>query len=57
MPQNIYEWWATHKGELWKCAVTVLGAVVWYAGRELMQRQRLPFVSPPQAAGFSAPED
>lgn len=38
-------WWSTNKNEVGKCTLIVLGALVWYVGRELMHRQRLPFLS------------
>ena len=41
----IGDWWNTHKGEVGKCVIIALGALVWYVGRELMYHQRLPFVS------------
>ena len=46
MAKIIGPWWHTHKDEVDKCLVIVIGSVVWYVGRELMTRQRLPFVSP-----------
>jgi hypothetical protein len=39
-------WWNHNKNEVGKCLLIMLGALVWYVGRELMHRQRLPFVSP-----------
>lgn len=45
MVKLLGHWWQAHKDEVGKCAVIVLGSVVWFVGRELMTRQRLPFVS------------
>jgi hypothetical protein len=45
MLETISNWWTDHKDEVGKCAVIMIGAVVWYVGRELMHRQRLPFIS------------
>ena len=50
MLETIEKWWKDHKDEMGKCAIVMLGAVVWYVGRELMHRHRLPFVSPDQSA-------
>ena len=40
-------WWRHHKSKVGKCAFITLGVLVWYAGRELMHRQRVPFLSAP----------
>ena len=45
MLESISNWWDTNKSEVGQCAVIIIGAVVWYVGRELMYHQRLPFVS------------
>ena len=54
MLETLSNWWNTNKGEVGKCAIIAVGALVWYVGRELMYRQRLPFVS---ADGPSEPLD
>ena len=45
MWETIGNWWNDHKEEVGTCVVVMLGAVVWYVGRALMDRQRLPLVS------------
>ncbi len=45
MWETLSNWWTDHKDEVGKCAIITVGALVWYVGRELMYRQRLPFVS------------
>ena len=45
MLATLSNWWNTNKDEVGKCVIIAVGALVWYVGRELMHRQRLPFVS------------
>ncbi len=45
MLEAIGNWWSNNKSEVGKCALIAIGSLVWYVGRELMYRQRLPFVS------------
>ena len=45
MLETLGNWWDNHKSEVGKCAVIMIGSLVWYVGRELMCSQRLPFVS------------
>jgi hypothetical protein len=55
MFNTLGHWWTAHRGEVGKCGIIVLGALVWYVGRELMERQRLPFVSAESSAHPAAP--
>ncbi|MBI3246538.1 MAG: hypothetical protein HYZ50_08535 [Deltaproteobacteria bacterium] len=46
MLETIGHWWNSHKGEVRKCTMIMLGSLVWYVGQEFTHWQRLPFVSP-----------
>ena len=45
MLETLSNWWNNNKNEVGKCAVILIGALVWSVGRELMHQQRLPFLS------------
>jgi len=54
MLESLSNWWNDNKGEVGKCVIIMVGALVWYVGRELMGRQRLPFVSGTSASAKEA---
>ena len=55
MHKTLNEWWVTHRADVTHCCITVLGALIMFVGKELMNRHRLPFLSAPQVP--APPED
>ena len=54
MQTTIGQWWNTNKTDIGQCLIVVLGALITFAGKELMNRQRVPFLSaPPHPTGLS----
>ena len=48
MQTTIDSWWNTNKADIGQCLIVVLGAIITFVGKELMNRHRLPFLSAPQ---------
>lgn len=46
MFETLRIWWPNHPNDIRKGVVLMLGSLVWDVGRELRQKQRLPFASP-----------
>ena len=50
-------WWDKHGADITHCCITMLGALIMFVGKELVNRQRLPFLSAPQRPAPLSHED